>query len=392
MKLLLLTTFITFGCGKHHTSEDAAASTVTVSTPTASEVTSNSLTLNWVAAKDSETASSKLSYLAFYTQTDPGNTHPTAATVKSDWTAVGTAQVAITSVSISNLSANTTYYFTVLVTNPANQTTVYPVRSQATLASEETTDTTTDTTPPAPGASGALTFTGSTTTGFTVEWTQATDDVSSASVLLYRVYSSTIASDVATLSAITATDSTAVLQGLVVGESSLALRELTTDTTYYVNVVVSDEFENKAVYTAGSTTTAQIPDTTPPVPQNTGILVFSNKTATGATVAWTAATDDRSNASTLLYEVYYSRTSSDVATLAAILDPDSTATSGGFITGDTHLVLTGLLSSAVYHVNVVVSDEEGNQSTYTAGSFITLCPSFDSDFTRGCFQNETEFD
>ncbi len=365
--LLLLATLSGSGCNSS-TITPATSAALLQKSLTFSDATSNSLTLHWTAA-DSLLAVGTLKYLAFYIETDPGSTDQTAATIKAEWTAVGTAAPGITSVSIPNLTAETKYYFTVLATDSANNITVYPVASQTTLAADSTdtitttTDTTdtTDTTPPTPGASGTLVFTGATTSGLTVEWTAATDAVSSASTLVYKVYYSTTAGDVATLDSMTDADSDAVYAGSVTGGGSLALTGLASDTTYYMNIVVSDEAANAAAYTAGSSATAITLDSAAPT-VSSGTLTASSITTTGLTLSWVGATDDVTPASALHYMVIYQ--DMDTAPPAVSIDAGN----------NTSLNITGLTPATTYIFQVVVRDEVGNNTTYTPKTQRTSSP------------------
>ena len=111
-----------------------------------------------------------------------------------------------------------------------------------------------------------------------MEWAAAV----ASSALSYAVYYSTTASDVGTLAAITATGSAAILGGSIKGGTSLALTELAAATTYNVNIVVSDEAGNQAIYLVGTVTTLPAPETQPPAPAPDAAVLSSN-TQTQAT-------------------------------------------------------------------------------------------------------------
>jgi hypothetical protein len=378
--LLLLCIFANSGCNAPV--DPAATSSVALNDKTPplvpkdgllfSEVTADSLRLRWTAAKDaaatdttSATTSSKLTYLAFYTDQDPGSLLPEAATVKAQWAEVGTAAAGIFSVLIPNLSASTTYFFTVLVSDVAGNLAVYPVSSQATEAATGIADTT------APIIDdNVLVASNITTTGLTLNWTAASDAVTSAASLNYQAYYS--AFDLPSIKEWQDTTKATKLGTTVIGSPTpIESRGLTAGTLYYFMVIVSDKAGNASMYKSLPESTLSV-DTTAPIPGNNGILVMNNITPTGFTVEWTMATDDVSKVSNLFYDVYYSTTSNDVASLAAITEAGSSnAIYGGSSTGGISLPVSGLSTGILYYVNVVVSDEVGNKTAYTAGTATT---------------------
>ena len=328
------------------------------SLPAVSNLTDIGLTLTWLLATDDMTADADLIYTVYQSTSN--------LTTQADWqdatkaSQLGTATANLSTLAVESLSPDTTYYFMVMVTDQAGNITLYDV---ATATTEP--EPIVDATAPVAGNTGTLTFTSVGTTGFTVSWTHATDNITAQEKLTYQVFYSTTPSNVLTVDSIdTSNPST---QGTIApGGTSLALSTLSSNTTYYVNVVVTDETGNRGIYTAGPTTTSQTPDTTPPT-VGTPTLTISNLSATSLTVTWSAATDDRSSPSTLQYQLY-SSTSDNIGTV-------DNAIANGTTVGSLATVLTGnkidLTANTTYYFNVVVQDEAGNKSAYTMKSQAT---------------------
>lgn len=365
--LLLLTALSGPGCNSS-TAADAGAAlsaagiTLSKDPLTFTDVTSTSLTVNWAAGKSSTVAASKLLYQVFYTEVDPGLTKPTVASIKaSGWTLAGPAVANITSMSITNLSPSTTYYFTVISSDGGSNTAVYPVTAQTTGFTL---------------ADATLTASAITGTGLTLNWAPAVDDATLAAKISYNVYYSTLATlttvaDWTNAAKATAVDSaaTAIITKDITG--------LSVNTTYYFMVIASDPTGNSALYDSLTETTANV-DTTAPVPGGSSTpavatLSFTGATTTGFTVDWAAATDDVSKASALVYEVFYANSASDLLSTTALdtAVKAATAHSLGKDTGIVTLVVMALPSNTTYNVGVMVTDEAGNRALYSSGTIAT---------------------
>lgn len=119
--------------------------------------------------------------------------------------------------------------------------------------------TTGDTTPPVPGSSGTITTTNVATSTLTLNWTKASDAVTASSSLEYEVRRST-SSNIDTVSNVE-TNGT-IVQAYTADIDTFSVTGLNASTTYYFNVIVKDEQENKAAYTMVSTTTQAVAGTT----------------------------------------------------------------------------------------------------------------------------------
>gem|GEM_PF-3940597 len=143
-----------------------------------------------------------------------------------------------------------------------------------------------DTTAPTVGGSGAISTDDVTDTTLTLNWTAASDDVSAATALKYYVYQKTSAF---TMSGGLPTDGTLLNSGGTANIEEYSVTGLTANSTYYFIVVVEDEAENKAAYTAVSETTAAGP--TPSIASVTpsaGTITDDTYTFSGVTYGYAA--------------------------------------------------------------------------------------------------------
>ena len=225
-----------------------------------------------------------------------------------------------TSVSITGLSAGTTYSFTVAAVDAAGNTSALSAPLSATTAASS--DTTAPTTPTGLAASAL------TATSLTLSWSPATDNVG---VTGYRVYRN------GTLAASP-------------GGTSASITGLLASTLYSFTVSAFDAAGNVSALSAPRSVTTlplPLPDTTAPtVP--TG-LAASAVTSTSLTLSWNASID---NIGVAGYAVYRD------GTLAA--SPGGTSAS-----------ITGLSASTTYSFIVSAFDAAGNVSALSAPLSVT---------------------
>ncbi|MEE6312028.1 glycoside hydrolase family 9 protein [Plantactinospora veratri] len=189
------------------------------------------------------------------------------------------------------------------------------------------------TAPSAPGTPTAATVTA---TGATLNWTAATDDVGIAG---YDVYRENGASDLLLGSAATPT---------------FAVTGLVAETTYQFYVVARDAAGNRSTASSPvsvTTSPAGTGDTTPP--GTPGTPTASAVTAAGATLSWTAPTD---NVGVTGYRVYREGGATD-----ALLGSPSTPT----------FPVSGLTAGSTYQFYVVAVDAAGNVSAASAPVSVT---------------------
>jgi len=169
---------------------------------------------------------------------------------------------------------------------------------------------------------------------------------------------------------------------------------LSSNTTYFFNVIVRDEANNKAAYTMTSTTTSDTPETQkkteapkvesvptvvaspdliPPVPGGSKTIKISNVSANGLTLTWPPASDNVTPNASLEYEVRQSprkniNTVAEAEANGSILLPYGANT--------TVFDVVGLQSASGYYFNVIVKDAAGNKSVYITTSDVSKPYSF----------------
>ena len=235
---------------------------------------------------------------------------------------IATINAPTSTYTFANLLANTTYQITVLAMDAAGN------RSAQTAAVSGTTLAGTDTL--APTAPTNLLSSNITTSGFTITWTAATDNVGVSGYNIYRngTYVTTVSG----------TTTSYTFSGLSAG------------LTHNVYVRALDAAKNFTNSTTRSVTTLAAGDATPPTAP-TG-LVSSNVSKTGFRIAWTAATD---NVAVANYNIY--RNGAYVATV------------GG---GTLNYTFSGLAAGTTYSITVRALDAAKNFTNSTALSVTTL--------------------
>ncbi len=223
-------------------------------------------------------------------------------------------------------------------------------------ATEAAVDAPVDTTPP--------TFAGATSaralgqSAITVGWSSATDDLTPANVIAYRVYMGIAAG---------AEDFKAPAVTSPAGATAVVVEQLLASTSYY--------FVVRAVDLAGNEdsndveVTAKTPDTSPPA--FAGAQAVTGTSASTALVTWSAASDNASTADAIHYDVYVTTTqgAEDFSTPSLVTAP-----------GATSATLTGLSEAAAVYVVVRAVDldgnEDGNDHEVTGATLDTTPPTF----------------
>ncbi|MCP4749518.1 MAG: DUF1566 domain-containing protein [Proteobacteria bacterium] len=229
--------FMTVGCTSSESSETEENSTTHVAsadttTPTAGNAglivatpTQDSVDLAWTAGTDNVTSANELVYMVFYStvQVDV----ETLATLNNSIADNGFT-AALTSKTVSGLTANTTYFFNVVVKDAAGNETLYTFKEAKTLD---------DTAPVV--ADPTITVTGAPDDTLGLAWTAATDTLA----VSYKIYYST-SNGMDTVANIETNGTLAK----TVAEISTTLIGVPRDLMYF-NVVAVDADGNTAAYT-----------------------------------------------------------------------------------------------------------------------------------------------
>ena len=180
-----------------------------------------------------------------------------------------------------------------------------------------------------------------------VKWTAATDNKTAAEKLRYQVLYNVKGSDEVKTSE--------VKENML----ELTLTGLTEKTTYIVKVKVMDEAGNATDYEAKEVTTPAAPEAADKEAPKAGAISEATATFNTLNLKWTAATDNKTVAEKLRYQVLYNvKGSSEVKT--------SELKENMLV-----LTLTGLTEKTTYVVKVKVMDEAGNTAEYEAKEVTT---------------------
>ncbi|MEC4686472.1 MAG: fibronectin type III domain-containing protein [Nitrospirota bacterium] len=295
---------------------------------TATVVSSTEIDLTWTAATDDVTPSANIVYL-IYISTTPGGQD---FLVPPNFTTAAGA----TTYSVTGLSSSTTYYFVVRARDEAGNVDTNTVEMSA---------ITLDAIPPTFGGADTAAVVSSTEIDLT--WTAATDDVTLQSNIVYLVYMSTTPGGENFL--VPPSFTTAA------GATAYTVTGLNPSTTYYFVVRARDEAGNVDTNTVEVSATTLTPtDATPPTFGGAGSATTVSSSQIDLT--WTAATDNVTLQSNIVYLVYISTTPGG----ENFLTPNYTTAAGA-----TSFSVTGLTTSTTYYFVVRAKDEAGNVDTNT---------------------------
>ncbi len=307
---------------------------------------SSSATVSWTAAADTSRdlatgsctapSSSAIVYLVYVSSTPGGENYSTPPTA--------TTLAGATSYTLPGLAANTTYYFVVRAQDQAGNVDTNTVEVSATTSS------TSDTLPP--------TFAGlsSATAGASLvdlAWTAAADPTGPITYLIYRATSP----GGENYSAPTYTTA----------GTSFTATPLASPANYCFVVHAQDAAGNVDTNTVEqcATTLADL------APTFGGLSSVGSATRTSLALGWTAATDDHTPSSSIIYLVYRAA-STGAESYAA---PTYTTPAGV-----TSFVATGLGAGTTYYFVVRARDMAGNFETNTVErSGMTLAPTLSGD-------------
>lgn len=316
-----------------------------------SDLSPNSISLNWTAATDDNTLPANLQYRVYYSKSNNIND---LAGCETNGTPFGSFTANITNKSVTGLDANTLYYFNVVVGDSLGAKAVY----NCTFNTTGTND------PPIAGNSGAISSTLILMTRVNLSWPYANDDITSQANLQYLVYYSGSGN----ISTISGCETNGTPAGTwEVNINSKPVSGLTSGTKYYFNVLVKDASGLKGAYQMADFTTRTNDD--PPIAGNSGTIGIPNVTHNSATLIWTKATDTESLQANLEYLVYYSL-SDNIGTVA---NCETNGTPfGSFVKDIATKTVTGLNATTTYYFNLVVKDEGDNKICYQSADSTTL--------------------
>ena len=180
-----------------------------------------------------------------------------------------------------------------------------------------------------------------------VKWTAATDDKTAAEKLRYQVlYNVQGSGEVKT---------SEVKENML----DFTLTGLAEKTTYIVKVKVLDEAGNATDYEAKEVTTPAAPEAADTEAPKAGAITEATTTFNSLSLKWTAATDNKTAAEKLRYQVLYEVKGSGEVKTSELTENRQ------------ELTLTGLAEKTTYIIKVKVMDEANNAAEYEAKEVTT---------------------
>lgn len=331
-----------------------------IGTPiTYTNVSTNSLDINWGAASDVLTIPSAIEYrvvraddaATLHDLTDVSATTPIPAiTVVQDWTPN------VTNLSVTGLSTGTDYAFAVVVRGTPGTTALYDASAIRTADVN------------APVVGSDIVYSNILTTSLTATWGSATDDATVASHLEYKLVRASSASAIDSIAEVQALAASSVAMNWSQGITSKALTGLGQGQRYYFNYLVRDHSGNISI---SNPVKVVMQDTVSPV--NGANITFASVAETSLTVNWGVATDGTNTASELEYKLVRSTNSAAIDTVAEV---DAILSAGSGLVMDwndnvTTSPSTGLLPRTTYYYSLLVRDPYGNKTLYAPRSVLT---------------------
>jgi len=213
--------------------------------------------------------------------------------------------------------------------------------------------------PVPPTFAGISDITSITQTSMILSWSPATDNVTPQNKIQYLIYMATTSGG-QNFSMPSFTTS--------LGATSYMVAGLNPNTTYYYVVLAMDEVGNKSTtIVEASGKTLAPPDTDPPTFGGLGSATAVSSTEIG--LQWSAATDNVTPSSNIVYLIYMATTSGG----QSFVTPTATTAPGA-----TTYTLAGLSPNTMYYIVVRARDEAGNTDANTVEKSATTLPEGDT--------------
>lgn len=219
----------------------------------------------------------------------------------------------------------------------------------------------------APALSGHISFGSITGSTIEIHWPTGSDDITATTDLQYKVVLADKETEIDTVS-----EADAISGGLyLISEfrknySAVTAENLSSSTTYRVNVIVKDEAGNMNIFNPAVVSTREVDNTAP----NAGsAITFTAADPSSITLKWGRAFDDISPAAKILYRIVKSTASTNIDTIAeadaVIPGPDLIS---DYTADLTSVTASSLNASTTYWFSVIARDEAGNKVIYNPAS------------------------
>ncbi|MBN2651366.1 MAG: fibronectin type III domain-containing protein [Spirochaetales bacterium] len=326
---------------------------------TSSNLTGSSVTIGWKSASSDSYSSNQLAYKIVFSSSPISSVAVAEGlergNILSDWT-LNSGDIVDFSFDISGLDYGTKYFFNIIVKDPADIKALYSQLEVITVDN-----------PPVVGNSGIITSSDITADSVKLSWALASDlELDDAELEYKLVKSATPIEDIDQANSFSG-DNLVFDWSKNISEAIVA--HLSSNTTYYFNVLVRDDSANYALYSGIS----EITKDTAPVPGNSGVLTSSEVASGSFVLNWSLAIDDVTSQEDLQYKVVISSTPT-LDTVEAI-DDIETIEDGLILYWEDNelltidgqnasLIISNLRYNTTYYLNVMVKDINSNKGLY----------------------------
>ena len=319
----------------------------------ASNITVSSVILTWTATElGGDAGRYNVRYLTTAPAAIGAGAHPGVSPWKEatrvEGEPVPQAAGTVQSMTVSRLSAGTTYYFNIKALS-ASEDHLSNTVTLTTLSSPDTIS---------PAAITDLAASNITTSSVTLTWTAPGDDGSTGTATTYDVMYSTTNITLTTWRLVTQAIGEPT-PGSAGTAQSMTVSGLSPGTTYYFVIRASDEAPN---WSDLSNVVSFAPDEIPP--SDITDLAASSLTFSSVALTWTAPGDDNNTGTATTYDIRYSTSgiTDDNYTSATQATGEPTPQVAGS-TGT--FTVSGLTGDTIYHFIVITGDEVPNWSNYS---------------------------
>jgi len=288
-------------------------------TITVTNITDTSAAITWTTATDNKSTVFAITYEVNFRKSSE-STYTVAGTIK------GGCQY-----SLAGLDEDTEYIVTVYAIDEAGN------RSEGYDFAKFKTEKAPDTTAPTLPTDATINVTETTPTSITISWNAPTDDRTPADKMYYQI-SYYILGEMSPTTV------------YATGVNEYTITGLEAESKYNIALTASDEAGNRVSYGDVIASTTAVPDVTKPNLPTDATITATEVTKTSIAISWNAASDDKTDAADLNYEV--------------LIQKDGAWTTLTNLTGVTEYKIEGLEDMTEYKIAVYVSDDSGNEAAY----------------------------
>lgn len=206
-----------------------------------------------------------------------------------------------------------------------------------------------------------------TTSGFELTWGQATDSVTPAGLLEYRLVTAASHAAIDTVAEAASLSGPGVLMDWSAATLVKSLEGLGSSERLFLALLVRDKAQLTSLYPLAVGTTRDVT-----APSAGTSVAVSSIDSTSAVVSWGSASDDFSPAEALEYRILISQDCSEIDTISEAAAQTGSSVLQEFSASPLPVTASGLADGTDYCVGALVRDQDGNRALYAPVTFSTL--------------------